>query len=256
MIVFSNAKINIGLSIGDKREDGYHNLTSIFYPIPLCDVLEINKAEQDSFKSYGIEINTTSNLILDAITLLRQQYEIPPLSVNIFKRIPLGAGLGGGSSNGTYTLKVLNTLFELNLDHEELHKLALKLGSDCPFFLHNKPSLVKGRGEIIEGAKLDLSGMYLKLVYPNIHSSTAEAFSGLNKDRKQQIFEFDQWKNLSNDFETSIFKLYPQIEQTKKKLSEEGAIYSAMTGTGSSVFGIFESKPENVNRENEFILDL
>lgn len=248
MIVYSNAKINIGLSVKDKRPDGYHNIESIFYPIPLNDIIEIIPAKEDSFLCTGIEIDLEDNLILSAIKLFREKFTIPPVYVHVHKQIPLGSGLGGGSSNASFTLILLNQLFDLKLSHSELVDCALELGSDCPFFIYNTPAMVKGRGELVSPIDYSLKDKFLKIVYPGFNSSTLEAFKNLKRHEKSNISDFHDSQDLSfltNDFESGIFHLHPNLKEIKSDLMDEGAFYSSLTGTGSCVYGIFNERPKN-----------
>lgn len=261
MIVNSNAKINIGLFIRDKRRDGYHNLESIFYPIPLFDILEIIPAEKESFSHSGFAINPLQNLILSAIDLIRVHYDIPNLAVHIHKQIPLGSGLGGGSSNAAFTLKLLNSLFGLNISKVQLLSYALELGSDCPFFIENKPALIKGRGELIHPISPSLKGKYLKLVYPEIHSSTKIAFESLIPVERAtgistDILEKNWTAYLINDFETGLFEAHPNLRSIKTQLINEGAEYVSLTGTGSSIYGLFDTKPKHSSQKNTWVLEL
>lgn len=251
MIIFPNAKINLGLSVLNKREDGYHNLESIFLPVPLFDSLEFIEANELKFES-SIEIDDEkSNSILKAYHLIKEIKDIPPVSIYVHKNIPIGAGLGGGSSNGAFMLTGLNQFFNLNLSVEKLEKLALKIGSDCPFFIQNKPKLVHGVGEILTDIAISLSGYYIVLINPMIHVSTQPAFSNFsikktpNPDLKKAMVStpISDWKNVVfNDFEPSIFSQFPEIEEIKNQCYEQGALYASMTGTGSTVFGVFEKE--------------
>ncbi len=255
MVVFPNAKINIGLYITGKREDGYHNLSSCFYPIPWCDILEIVESGSLTFHSSGIEIpgNGEVNLCLKAYHLLKKDHDLPPVSVHLHKIIPIGAGLGGGSSDGTFTLKALNEIFQLNLTISQLEEYALSLGSDCPFFIQNQPVIVSGRGEIFKRTDLSLKGKFVVLVNPLIHISTGEAFSGIGVYSKEPELEsmlqnpFEKWKDqVKNDFEVSVFGRYPEIGEIKGTFYSKGAIYASMTGSGATVFGVFDN-PVDVN---------
>lgn len=248
MITFPNAKINLGLNIVSKREDGYHNIESCFYPIPWHDSLEVIEAASFAFHSYGLDIpgDTSSNLCVKAYKLLKADFDIPPIEIHLLKNIPMGAGLGGGSADGAFTLKMLNDIFSLNLTNPQLENYALQLGSDCPFFIKNQPAIATGRGEQLEPIDLDLSGYYLAIHNPGIHISTKEAYSGVKpKESKISVSEIvqrpiEQWKDLlRNDFEASIFPNHPEIEQLKNEMYGAGAIYASMTGSGSTVFGIF-----------------
>jgi len=251
MLLFPNAKINLGLHILNKREDGYHNLESVFLPIPLCDSLEFVEAKEFRFQS-NINIDTDKpNSITKAIDLISNEYDIPKLSVYLQKNIPIGAGIGGGSADGAFMLKGLNDYFDLNISTKELEKMALKIGADCPFFIQNKPKLVTGIGEKLESIPMNLKGYNLVIINPNIHISTQEAFSNFeiitNKRRSiKEIIQTEKmqdWKNyIFNDFEKSIFEKHPEIKNIKNKLYQKGAIYASMTGTGSTVYGLFEDE--------------
>ncbi|WP_375577941.1 4-(cytidine 5'-diphospho)-2-C-methyl-D-erythritol kinase [Marivirga tractuosa] len=249
MLKFPNAKINLGLNITAKRADGYHDIESCFYPIPLKDALEIIPSKKLSFETTGLKIsgNSKDNLVLKAYELLKTDFELPPIEIILHKNIPMGAGMGGGSADGAFMLTLLNEYFKLKISTEKLESYALKLGSDCPFFIENKPKLVSGRGEVFENTKLDLSGYYLALVYPDIHISTAEAYSGV-KPKKPEIsvkaiienLLVEEWKGkLKNDFEKGVFEKYPQLSKIKNNFYNEGAVYASMTGSGSTMFGIF-----------------
>lgn len=254
MISFPNAKINLGLNILGKREDGYHEIQSCFYPIPWYDSLEIIKADSFGFHSYGLDIpgNTAANLCVKAYELLKADHEIHPVEIHLLKAIPMGAGLGGGSADGAFTLKMLNKLFELNLTVEKLQEYALQLGSDCPFFIENKPVIATGRGEQFESTDLDLSDKYLAIHNPGIHISTQEAYAEVSlthpnisiKDLLAQHIQ-DWQSKLKNDFEKSVFPNHPKIEQLKKEMIDAGASYASMTGSGSTVFGVFDEKPKS-----------
>ena len=252
MLLFPGSKINIGLSILNKREDGYHNLESVFYPIPLFDSLEFLEAKELTFES-SVEIDPEKpNSVLQAYYLLKEKYDLPPLSIFLQKRIPMGAGLGGGSSNGAFMLVGLNSYFNLGLSVSELKNFALKIGSDCPFFIENKPKFVEGKGELLIDISISLAGNYIVLVNPNIHISTQEAFSNLSIKENKQNFLKDQlthnpisnWKEfVFNDFEEGVFLHHPEIKMIKESLYKDGANFASMTGTGSTVFGIFETEP-------------
>ncbi|MEQ8242085.1 4-(cytidine 5'-diphospho)-2-C-methyl-D-erythritol kinase [Fulvivirga sp.] len=251
MVVFPNAKINIGLNILSKRDDGYHNIESCFYPIPFCDVLEILPSDQLSFTSTGIPIpgNADSNLCLKAYQLLQNDFDIPPVQIHLHKIIPIGAGLGGGSADATFTLKALNQMFKLNLTDDHLEKYASQLGSDCPFFVKNKPVIAKGTGNIFEPIDFNISGMYLQLIYPDLHISTKQAYTGVvPKDNNQNLMadlskKISDWKtNIKNDFEKSVFDQFQEVEEVKESLYNHGALYASMTGSGSAVFGIFDKE--------------
>lgn len=254
MIQFANAKINLGLSITRKREDGYHDLETVFYPIPLKDVIECKVADQMGFTLHGklIPGNPLDNLILKAWHVLKKDFpQLPCLDIHLLKNIPTGAGLGGGSADGAFMLKLLNEEFKLNLSVESLIEYALQLGSDCPFFILNTPCTAIGRGEILHPIHLDLSAYQCILIKPEVHVSTAWAFSNIqiahaNNSPMQVIKQpIHTWKeNLVNDFELPIFKAYPFMQEIKNKLYEAGAIYSALSGTGSVIYGLFEKEAD------------
>ena len=253
MIVFPNAKINIGLKVVGKRVDGFHDLESIFYPINWCDVLEINPDKKFQFYSTGLKINGSleSNLVVKAFKIIQKNYDIPNVNIHLHKQIPMGAGLGGGSSDGSFTLTALNQLFNLNIPILDLEKMADSLGSDCPFFIENTPKFVSGKGNKMMPSNLDLSGFYIKLINPNIHISTANAFKGIRfnstTNELNHLNLSDFIANpliITNDFEETIFIAYPKLNGIKNKLLKEGAFYASMTGTGSTIYGLFKEKPE------------
>ena len=248
MIVYPNAKINLGLNVLRKREDGYHDISSIFYPVKECvDILEIIKSEEFEFTNSGIEIPDGENLCEKAWKLLDTDFGIGNVKIHLHKQIPIGAGLGGGSADASFTLKYLTELFDLNLNNKELEKYALRLGADCPFFIDNTPKLVEGIGEKMTSIDLDLSNYEIRLVNPDIHISTKESYSGIVPKTPvlsvEKIIELPiiEWKGkLKNDFEESIFEKHLQLEGIKDELYKQGSIYSSMSGSGSIVFGIFE----------------
>jgi len=256
MIFFPNAKINLGLNVLSRRTDGYHNLESVFYPIGWTDALEIipvnNGKGQVVFSSTGISIpgNKTNNSCVKAYEMLNNKYGLPSVKMHLHKLVPIGGGLGGGSADGVYALKALNSLFQLNISETELHGMAAMLGSDCPFFIINEPALVTGRGERIKSVQLSLKGYYLVVVFPSTHISTAEAYAGIvPQKRNVSIGEVvltepvEKWKTLlENDFEKSIFPVYPFIESIKSKLYNRGAVYASMTGSGAAVYGLFNKE--------------
>lgn len=260
MICFPNSKINLGLHVINKRDDGFHNLESLFVPIPLCDVLEIVPLKTDSknkfeYKAYGLAVDgeLEKNLIYKAWLLLANKFDLAPINCAFYKNIPMGAGLGGGSADAAFCLKLLNDFFNLRLSTNELLNYAAILGSDCPFFIENKASFVSGRGEFIENFEIDLKGYHLVIVKPDVHISTAMAFSSVNKRGEEAKgtlkdilkLPISEWKNtLFNDFEKSIFPQVPVIETIKNQLYNSGAIYASMSGSGSAVFGIFDKKQE------------
>jgi 4-diphosphocytidyl-2-C-methyl-D-erythritol kinase len=259
MVVFPNAKINLGLEILRKRNDGYHDIDSVFFPIPLCDVLELvpdPQLKKDAWHFTGLRIpgSTTDNLCAQALDLLRESYDIPALKIFLHKIIPMGAGLGGGSSDATFFIKAANELFQLNLSIEEMEKVALSLGSDCPFFVKNKSARATGRGELLEPIEMDLKGKYLVLIYPGIHVSTKEAYAKIEVDDtytspadvvKKPLMEWRE--NLRNRFEEYAFDRHTELAEIKNILYKSGALYTSMTGSGSAIFGIFGKEMEKQN---------
>jgi len=256
MVVFPNAKINLGLNVVERRPDGYHNIETVFYPIGLSDILEVEPSEtctDYSFSSSGIAIDgdPEDNLIVKAYHLLRSGYQFPPVDISLIKQIPFGAGLGGGSSDAAFMLKALNEIFELKATPNRLEKLAAKLGADCPVFIKNKAVFAAGIGNVFTPIKLSLKGKFLVLVKPEIHVSTPEAYS-LVVPEKPEVSLVDliqrplyEWKDIiKNDFEKSVFSKYPEIGKIKTDLYEMGAVYASMSGSGSSVYGIFDVEPE------------
>lgn len=264
MISFPNAKINIGLNIIEKRDDGYHNIESAFYPVALCDALEIientdDSNERISFTFSGIEIpgNADDNLCWYAYHLIAADYVLPNVKVHLHKHIPIGAGLGGGSSDAAFFIHLLNDKFELGISWGEMHNYARQLGSDCSFFISNKPSFAEGTGDQYESMKLDLSKYHIALIYPNIHINSAKAYSGVIPKIPTRSLENDllnlpieQWEEfVHNDFEDSVFLQFPKLKEIKLQLYSMGAEYAAMSGSGSTVYGIFKNK---IDLKNNF----
>ncbi len=252
MILFPPAKINLGLNVPFKREDGYHEIETCMYPIPFLDILEILPAEKFSFLQTGLVIpgNDADNLCVKAYHLMKERYSLPPVYIHLRKEIPMGAGMGGGSADAAYVLKGLNELFELGVSEEELEKMAGLLGSDCPFFIKNEAQIAKGRGEVLSSCALTLNGYFLKIINPGIHIGTREAYAGIQfgtvTKSIKEIVEgpINTWKNeLKNDFEAHIFEMHPSLMNLKNQLYAEGAIYAAMSGSGSTMFGIFKHEP-------------
>lgn len=250
MICFPNAKINLGLNVVNKRPDGYHNIETVFYPIPVKDALEIVSAEELSFTQTGIQVDAPmeKNLVIKALNLLKTQYDIPTLEVHLLKAIPFGAGLGGGSADAAFMLKLLNDFCQLNIEPKELEKLAATIGADCPFFIRNTPVFATGTGNIFEPVELSLKDFHLCLIKPDIAVSTPEAYSLVTPaapalSLKEIINRpVSEWKKLMiNDFEQSVFTKHPVIGQIKDTLYQAGAVYASMSGSGSSVFGLFEN---------------
>ena len=254
MIVFPNCKINLGLHILRKRADGFHDLETVFYPVPLQDAVEIvqpPQAEADVvFTSSGMPVDgaASDNSCVKAYRLLKKDFpQLPLIRLHLLKTIPTGAGLGGGSADGAFTLVLLNKKFNLGLDEEKLMAYALQLGSDCPFFVRNTPCYATGRGEVLENIKLDLSPYKFVLVNPQIHINTGWAFSQIRPSEERASLKeiitrpVEEWKVfLKNDFEEAVFAQHPAIKECKEALYRWGAVYAAMTGSGSTVFGLFE----------------
>lgn len=252
MLTFPNAKINLGLRITEKRPDGYHNLETVFYPVPLSDALEVteqaNQPESIVFRQTGIEVpgQSTDNLVIKAYHLLNKTFHLPPVEINLIKKTPLGAGLGGGSSDAAYMLKLLNTTFGLHLSDTQLEAYAASLGADCAFFIKNQPTYAEGIGNLFSPVALSLKGYRIIIIKPEVAISTREAFANITPRKPELSLKeliqspIEEWKSLLvNDFEASIFPKYPLIRTLKERLYEAGAIYAAMSGSGSSVFGLF-----------------
>jgi 4-diphosphocytidyl-2-C-methyl-D-erythritol kinase len=263
MITFPNAKINLGLNIVEKRPDGYHNLETVFYPVPVEDALEVNILNESTQKfrlhQAGLEIagEAENNLVVKAYKLLDERFNLPPIDIHLFKHIPSGAGLGGGSSDATYMLKLLNEKFNLELSDENLEEYAAKLGADCAFFIRNTPTYAEGIGNIFSPISLSLKGYQIVLVKPDIFVSTRDAFAQIKPHRQEiplkEVIKqpIEEWKErMVNDFEESVFPQFPAIKEIKEKLYEAGAIYAAMTGSGSSVFGLFKPENDKVAKED------
>lgn len=250
MVAFPHCKINLGLQVLHKRPDGYHELSTCFYPVPWTDILEIIEAPSLQFTQTGAAIpgNADENLCLKAYHLLSKEHALPPVHIHLHKILPTGAGLGGGSSDAAFTLKILNEKFELELSLVQLAQYAARLGSDCAFFLHPTPMWGSGRGEVLAKASVSLKGIYMVVVKPDVHVSTAAAYAGIQplipEKRIEQLlteYALKDWKNVVvNDFEKTVFPAFPAIEPIKKALYAHGAIYASMSGSGSAVFGLFE----------------
>lgn len=250
MLVFPNCKINLGLQITRKRSDGFHDIASVMFPVGWTDMLEIIPAEKNSFVFDGQTIGCPlhENLCYKAYELLKSDFDIPPVSLFLYKNIPQGAGLGGGSSDAAFTLKVLNILFSLEISTDELKAYAAKLGSDCSFFIDNQISLLTGKGDCLNAFDLRLKGYTVVIIKPDIHISTREAYElvlpkaaeySIEDILKQNIMN---WQGvLKNDFEDVIFRKYPQLELVKDMLYNKGALYASMSGSGSAIYGFFEN---------------
>lgn len=252
MITFPNIKINLGLSITEERPDGYHNLETVFYPVALEDALEIrtNPEAQQKFTlhQHGMEIagNPENNLVVKAYLLLDKEFHLPPVEIHLYKHIPSGAGLGGGSSDAAFMLKLLNEHYNLQLSDNQLEDYAATLGADCAFFIKNTPTYAEGIGNIFSPIELSLKGYRIMIVKPDVFVSTREAFANIRPHRPEYPVRevirrpVAEWKDtLINDFEASVFPQYPVIGEIKEELYHQGAIYASMSGSGSSVFGLF-----------------
>ena len=251
MVVFPNAKINLGLNIVKKRADGYHEIRTCFVPIPWKDALEMVEAEKTTITTTGIPIpDDGENIVMKAYHILKERYALPPVSIHLHKHIPVGAGLGGGSSDGAFALKLLNELFSLSMSEAQLSEVAAALGADCAFFIKNRPALAEGIGEKLSPLDLSLNGKFLMVVNPGIHIATARAYGMISpKEPLWNLGEIlseksmDEWEGLVvNDFEKPLFEEYPELAAIKRKLYENGALYAAMSGSGSSIYGFFDEE--------------
>jgi len=258
MILFPNAKINIGLNILRKRSDGYHDIESLFFPIGLKDALEFvenGTNEVDlSLSGLPMDVSPENNIVLKAYHLLASKLKLPGIDIHLHKVIPHGAGLGGGSSDAAFLIKALNRYFELNLSNEKLKHYALLLGADCSFFIENKPALATGIGDILQNVEISLKGYHLMLVKPPFGVVTKEAYAEIVPAMPQHSLNEairnnpEEWAGLiKNDFEPTVFHAYPEIEAIKRTLQENGAVFAAMSGSGSSVFALFKSDSQLVS---------
>lgn len=252
MVSFPNAKINLGLNITEKRPDGFHNIESCFYPVQWSDVLEIIPGSNLQFNYSGIPIpgDINANLCLKVYEVLKKDFNLPSVQIHLLKNIPIGAGMGGGSSDAAFCACLLNKLFSLNLSNSQLEDYVRPLGSDCAFFVNNLPVFAFEKGDRFRQIPLSLKGLHIIIVYPKLHISTKEAYSGIVPQKAslsiESIIQKDirEWKELlKNDFETSLFPKYPLLRELKENFYKEGALYASMTGSGSAVYGIFENEP-------------
>jgi 4-diphosphocytidyl-2-C-methyl-D-erythritol kinase len=266
MLAFPNAKINLGLHVLEKRTDGFHNIETVFYPVKWSDALEIIPAQKKSAKSVqfnatGIKIigSKNKNLCVKAYELLKEKYDLPSVQMHLHKSVPIGSGLGGGSSDATNTILLLNKVFNLGINNKELEERGSNLGSDCAFFVRNKPTLAKGRGNVFEEINLSLKGYFIVIVKPDVHISTADAYKNVSPDvKRKSLKEFiskpvEEWKEmLVNDFEKNVFKKYPEVKYLKEELYNLGADYASMSGSGSAVYGLFKNEIDLGNQFREY----
>ncbi len=253
MILFPNAKINIGLNIINKRNDGYHNIETVLFPVKL-EFMETETPTRLIVTGNRLDVNPTENLVFKAWELLHKQFKIPNIEIRLHKIIPSGAGLGGGSSDAAFMLKYLVTYFNLNISLSEVERLAEELGSDCPFFVKNSTVFAHEKGTLFSPVEIDLNNYHLIIIKPNINIPTKTAYESVEISKKHiSLMEsinqpVNEWKNhISNDFEKSIFKKFPELEQIKHTLYKKGALYAQMSGSGSAIFGIFEMYPDLKN---------
>ena len=280
MICHPNAKINLGLNVTERRPDGYHNLETVFYPIPVCDALQVetnadippaifpegcavhvDKLPDYTLSTAGIDIDCPpeKNLLIKALRALKQDFDLPHLYIYMYKQIPSGAGLGGGSSDAAFMMKTLNAMFSLGLGDDELERRVAVLGADCAFFVRNLPVFATGIGNIFRPLELSLAGWHLVLVKPDIFVSTKEAYSGIRPHSPATPVTdivrrpVEEWRGLlDNDFEEGIFALHPAIAGIKEQLYARGAAYAAMSGSGSSVFGLFRQMQDEAELQALF----
>lgn len=269
MITTPCAKINLGLNITEKRADGYHNLETVFYPVPLFDRITINESKAPhgtcSLRMEGIKIegDTKKNLVVRAYRKLCEIKPLPAVDISLRKDIPTQAGMGGGSADCAFTLTALNTMFNIGLTDKELEQIAASLGADCPFFIKAQPCFATGIGDVMQPVRLNLDKYWIAVVKPPVSVSTKEAFGGITPQKPlrccKDIVEtepIEKWRDLlKNDFEDTIFKLHPELAEIKNTLYREGALYAAMSGSGSALFGIFNNKPQNINTQTFKLCD-
>ncbi|HYQ57390.1 MAG TPA: 4-(cytidine 5'-diphospho)-2-C-methyl-D-erythritol kinase [Draconibacterium sp.] len=257
MITFPNAKINIGLNVVEKRPDGYHNLETIFYPLKLSDALELIEADTTTFSVSGIQIDSVpeNNLVVKAYNILCEDYKLPPVKLHLHKVIPFGAGLGGGSSDAAFTLKMLSNYFNLGISPKRLKQYAAKIGADCPFFIENKPTFAYGIGDQFKPVNIDLSAYEIVILKPNCSVNTPQAYKNITAEKpvfnltEIEKLSIEKWKHVvKNDFEKSVFPQFPEVQYLKEKLYELGAVYASMSGSGSAVFGIFRHLPVDIDK--------
>ncbi len=255
MLIYSNAKINIGLNIVEKRNDGFHNIETVFFPIGIRDAIEIADSKSEApytFSASGIPINIDAkdNIVVKAYELIKAKYDFPSQDIHLHKNTPFGAGLGGGSANAAFMIKLLNKKFKLGMSTGEMEGEVKKLGSDCAFFIKNKPAFAIEKGDKMNSIDVDLSGYHILLIKPDVNISTPEAYAKIKPHKPEKSLEelikqpIETWRTtITNDFEDSIFPKHPQLAKIKNELYEQGAIYAAMSGSGSSMFGLFKDEP-------------
>lgn len=263
MIAFPHAKINLGLNVVSKRDDGYHNLETVFYPVQWCDVMELLPGPQHT---RGIETHLSGipvrgkhadNLCVKAYELLRKNYSVRSVKLYLHKQIPMGAGLGGGSSDAAFFAKKMNVLFSLGISNEQMQTLVREIGADCAFFIEGNPVYAEERGDKFLPINFSLKGYHVAIIYPDVHVSTATAFANIVPSHPEYNCRdivtqhpISAWKQLlKNDFEQTVFAAHPEIAQVKEKLYEAGAIYASMSGSGSAVYGLFDSQPDSASFE-------
>ncbi len=252
MICFPNAKINIGLRVTEKRLDGFHNIETIFYPVHgLYDCLEFFESSEFLIENQGIQIDTPleKNICTKAWKVFKSHFDIPPIHTILYKHIPFGGGLGGGSADAAFMLSALNSYFSVGATTQELEHMALELGSDCPFFIHNTPMFAEGRGELFSPIELSLKDYWILLAKPDIGINTAEAYRGIIPNKPKESLNaslpqnISEWKQtITNDFEKTVFANHPEIEQLKNTMYELGAVYASMSGSGATVYGLFDKE--------------
>lgn len=265
MILFPNAKINLGLNVCQKRNDGFHNLETVMIPIPVYDILEITEAKKFEFVQSGelFDNYIEDNLCVRAYHLIAEIYDIPPVRIHLRKQIPMGAGLGGGSADAAFVVKALNDLFHLTISLSEQQKLVSNLGSDCAFFIKNVPQIATGRGEILKPINLDLHTLTIHLVFPKIRINTSQAFAGVHISGDCGTLESDilkpvsNWQStIKNDFEPHIFEMHPILSKYKHDLVKQGALFAGMSGSGSTIFGIFDSNHSIIEQQMENTMNI
>lgn len=258
MINFPTCKINLGLHILQRRQDGYHDIETAMLELPFNDILELVESEESRFTTSGLEIPGSGNLVVDSEAEFRKYKSIPTIAFHLHKLIPMGGGLGGGSSDAAFALKLIRDNYASEIDNEQLKEMASKIGSDCAFFIDGGLQFATGRGEILTSLPFDLRNKYVILVNLGIHVSTKEAYEGItpnnNRISLKEILQkpIEKWRNeLVNDFERSVFLKYPELAEIKNDLYEHGAVYASMTGSGSTLFGIFETEVESISWSKE-----